>query len=96
MIILDHPLISDRVSRLRDKHCGSQEFRSLLHNISALMVPQITTNLETVSSPVETPLESTEGRALSHPIILVPILAPVAEDSREPVQFAVIFLVGRG
>ena len=74
MIILDHPLISDRVSRLRDKHCGSQEFRSLLHNISALMVPQITTNLETAPTHVETPLESTEGRALSHPIILVPIL----------------------
>ena len=29
-------------------------------------------------------------------IILVSILSPVAQDSREPVQFAVIFLVGRG
>ncbi|MEC9054061.1 MAG: uracil phosphoribosyltransferase [Verrucomicrobiota bacterium] len=74
MIVLDHPLISDRVARLRDKHCGSQEFRRLLQNISALMVPQVTKDLETMPTAVETPLESTEGRLLSHPVILVPIL----------------------
>ena len=74
MIVLDHPLISDRVARLRDKRCSSQEFRSLLQNISALMVPHVTADLETMPTPVETPLEPAEGRSLSRNIILTPIL----------------------
>ena len=74
MTVLDHPLIADRVSRLRDKDCSSREFRLLLHNIACLMVPQVTAQLETTPTRVETPLEITEGRNLARPIILVPIL----------------------
>lgn len=48
---------------------------------------------ENVTNPVG--LSRRDLRA-SVTIILISILSPVAQDSREPVQFAVIFVVGRG
>lgn len=74
MTVLDHPLISDRVARLRDRDCSSQQFRLLLHNIAYLMVPEVTAQLETIPTRVETPLELAEGQCLVQPPVLVPIL----------------------
>ena len=34
---LDHPLIQHKISRLRDKSTGTNEFRSLVEEIAMLM-----------------------------------------------------------
>lgn len=70
----DHPIITDRLTRLRAKDCSSEKFRQLVGNVARLMVPAVTATLETAPSSVETPLETTEGARLARPIILVPIL----------------------
>lgn len=74
MNVIEHPLIGDRLSRLRDKRCSCEQFRNLVHNVARLMVPQVTESLPTTTTTVETPLETTEGQSLARPVILVPIL----------------------
>ena len=37
VVIFDHPLIQHKISRLRDKHTGTNEFRSLIEEIAMLM-----------------------------------------------------------
>jgi uracil phosphoribosyltransferase len=72
--VLDHPIIADRLARLRDKDCSSQHFRLLVGNVARLMVTQVTADLAAEPCEVETPLELTKGTRLAHQIVLVPIL----------------------
>lgn len=72
--VLDHPIIADRLARLRDKDCSSEHFRLLVGNVARLMVPQVTADLAAESCEVETPLERMTGARLARPIVLVPIL----------------------
>ena len=37
VIILDHPLLKHKISRLRDETTGTNEFRSLVEEIAMLM-----------------------------------------------------------
>ena len=74
MTTLEHPLIADRLTRLRSKDSSSQEFRSILHNIATLMVPEVTASLATTPCLVETPMEKTDGRRITMPVVLSPIL----------------------
>lgn len=72
--LIEHPVIDDRMARLRQKDCGTSEFRRYVQEIAQLMVPAVASNLQTQNIEVETPLALTQGKELSHPIILVPIL----------------------
>lgn len=72
--VLDHPLITDELTRLRDPSCPSPEFRQRVRRIASLMVPTVTASLETEVVPCNTPLEITSGKTLTRGIILVPIL----------------------
>ena len=74
MTVLDHPIIADRLARLRDKGCSSQHFRLLVGNVARLMVPQVTSDLAAEPCEVETPLELMKGARLARQIVLVPIL----------------------
>ena len=74
MTTLKHPLIADRLTHLRSKDSSSQEFRTTLHNIATLMVPEVTASLATTPCLVETPLEKTDGQRITMPIVLSPIL----------------------
>lgn len=71
---IDHPLIADELTRLRDPGCPSAEFRQRVRRIASLMVPAVTADLETHVVPCNTPLEITSGQVLSRGIILVPVL----------------------
>ncbi len=72
--ILDHPLIRQKLYFLRAKDTDSLYFRTLLNEVAAMMVYEVTRNLPVEEREVETPLESTTGYILSRPITLVPIL----------------------
>lgn len=71
---VDHPLIAAELTRLRDPACPSPEFRQRLRRIASLMVPAVTSGLETHIVSCTTPLEITSGVSLSRSIILVPVL----------------------
>lgn len=72
--VVDHPLVADRLARLRDAQCDSAQFRSLAGQIARLMAPAATAQFETLAATVTTPLEETEGARLAREIVLVPIL----------------------
>ena len=71
---IKHPVIDDRMARLRQRDCPTPEFRRYVQEIAQLMVPSVTARLLTLPVEIETPLEITTGRKLERRIVLVPIL----------------------
>ena len=74
LTVLDHPVIQDRLGRLRDETTPPQEFRRLLDQVAGLMTFRISRDLQTDPISIQTPLESTQACGLRLPITLVPIL----------------------
>ena len=73
--IIDHPLVTHKLSFLRQKTTGSKEFRALVEEIAALMAYEATRDLPTVEETIETPLETATGRFISGKKLgIVPIL----------------------
>ena len=72
--VFNHPVIQDKLTRIRQCETLHAEFRGLLNEIAGLMVFQLSRNFESVEVDVQTPLELSKGRRLSSPITLVPIL----------------------
>lgn len=70
-----HPLIMHKISLIRDKNCGTREFRTVIGEIATLMGYEILRDLETESVEIETPMEKAmvpmiKGKKLA----VVPIL----------------------
>lgn len=75
VIIVKHPLVQDKLTRLRDVKTETRDFRALLKELSALMAFEVTRDLKTKEVEVETPLKITKGELLdSSEIVLIPIL----------------------
>jgi uracil phosphoribosyltransferase len=73
--VLNHPLISDKLTRMRRKDTSSQDFRLLLKEISLLMGYEVTRDFETKTVKAETPLCTGEFPALKDSFFtIVPIL----------------------
>ena len=70
LIELTHPLIQHKISRLRDKNTGTNEFRKLVEEIAMLMGYEALKDLPLHNIEVETPIETCqtpviEGRTLA-------------------------------
>lgn len=73
--ILDHPLLKHKLSIIRDKNTGTNEFRKVVTEISQLMCYEVCRDLELEEFELETPLEKTTGyRLAGKKLGLVPIL----------------------
>lgn len=72
--IIEHPLIAEELTKLREPSCPTPEFRQRVRRIASLMVPAVTANLETTVVECTTPLEVTSGTKVTRDIILVPVL----------------------
>lgn len=57
VIINNHPLVQHKISRLRDKTTGTNEFRALVEEIGMLMGYEALADLKTEDVEIETPLE---------------------------------------
>jgi uracil phosphoribosyltransferase len=71
---VQHPLIACHLTRLRDKSTPPPEFRALVNRLASLLAYEALKDLRTERVSVETPLTTTEGRALAQRVGLVPIL----------------------
>ena len=72
---LDHPLIQHKISRLRDKTTGTNEFRSLVEEIAMLMGYEALRDLPTEDVTVETPIETCKTPMIAgRKMAVVPIL----------------------
>lgn len=57
VVILQHPLIKHKISMLRDKNTGTNEFRKLIEEIAMLMGYEALRDLPVENVEVETPIE---------------------------------------
>ena len=72
--IVDHPLLQDILTRLRDATTSCDDFRTLAHRISLLLTTEAARDLPTVEGTVRTPLEHTAARRLAARVVAVPVL----------------------
>jgi uracil phosphoribosyltransferase len=73
--VLEHPLADHIITHLRDRTTKPATFRTLAYQLTLMLAIDATRDLATEEKSVETPLESTTGRTLSHqPIVVVAIL----------------------
>ncbi|MFI3169753.1 MAG: uracil phosphoribosyltransferase [Faecalibacterium sp.] len=74
-MIVDHPLISHKVSLLRSKQTGTKEFRDLVSEIAMLLCYEATRDLPTEEVDIETPVAMAKTKVLAgRKLALVPIL----------------------
>ncbi len=75
VVIADHPLITHKLTVLRDKHTPPPTFRQLVHELMTLLAYEATREVHVESVQIETPVASTTGVRISQPApLIVPIL----------------------
>ena len=73
--IIDHPLITHKLSIMRNKKTGSKDFRELLEEIAMLMGYELTRDLPLENVEIETPIQKTQAKMISgKKLAIVPIL----------------------
>jgi uracil phosphoribosyltransferase len=73
--VADHPLITHKLTVLRDKNTPSPVFRQLVEELVTLLAYEATREVKTTEVTIETPVTQTKGRILSKPRpIIIPIL----------------------
>ena len=75
VIVANHPLVTHKLTMLRDKTTPSSTFRTLADELMTLLAYEATRDVRVVPHRIETPVAPTEGVILAepHPLI-VPIL----------------------
>ncbi|MEY2676097.1 MAG: hypothetical protein RL510_117 [Actinomycetota bacterium] len=75
VIVADHPLITHKLTVLRDKNTPSPVFRQLVEELVTLLAYEATRDVRVESIEIETPVTRANGVRLSRPRpIIVPIL----------------------
>ena len=72
--VLEHPLITHKLTQMRRKDCGTKDFRANLDEIAGLMAYEITRDLPLRTVDIETPVSPYTTKELAKDIVLVPIL----------------------
>ncbi len=73
--VLDHPLITHKLSIMRNRKTGSKDFRELLEEIAMLMGYELTRDLPLEEIGIETPLTKMKAKMISgKKLAIVPIL----------------------
>jgi len=72
--IIKHPLISHKLSKIRNKETGNKEFRELVEELATIITYEATRDAETIEISIETPVEHTVGEVISRKYAVVPIL----------------------
>lgn len=67
LVVLDHPLIHDKLARLRDHTTQPDTFRRIVHEISLLAGYEALRDLPTVDTTVQTPLMEAPAKVLGDP-----------------------------
>lgn len=75
VFIMEHPLIKHKISLIRDKEMGTNEFRKFVEEISVLMGYEVLRDLPLEDMEVETPLEKCMTPMISgKKLAVVPVL----------------------
>ncbi|MEY4493189.1 MAG: hypothetical protein RL355_538 [Actinomycetota bacterium] len=75
ILITDHPLISHKLTSLRDEKTPSPTFRQLAEELVTLLAYEATRDIRTEMVKIKTPVTETTGLKLSQPTpVVIPIL----------------------
>jgi uracil phosphoribosyltransferase len=74
LIVVEHPVLEDRLAVLRDIATPHGAFRQALSEASAILAIEATRDLPTVERSIDTPLEAVTARRLEAEITIVPVL----------------------
>ncbi len=73
--VFNHPLITHKLTIMRDKETGSKDFRDLLGEITMLMGYELTRDLPLRDVEIETPVSKTKAKMiLGKKLAIIPIL----------------------
>src|ERR1039458_10222741 len=95
LIVVDHPVVADRLAQLRDRDTDNFAFRRLTAELSAFVAYEALRDLQTETRTVETPVATDAlARRISETLLLVPILraglgmVPAITSMLSPVEVA--------
>ena len=75
VVVLDHPLLKHKITKMRDKKTKTNEFRTLVKEVAILEAYEALRNLKTYDVEIETPVEPTvQPEVHRSELCFVPIL----------------------
>ena len=74
LVVFDHPLMSHKLSIIRDEKTGTKDFRQSVEEIANLMAYEATRDLPTVEVDIKTPCGIAKCKQLAKKVVIVPIL----------------------
>ena len=74
VLVVDHPLAAQLLTRLRDERTDRAVFRQTADELSHMLVYEAARSLATEVVEVTTPLTTTEGVRIARPPLVVPVL----------------------
>lgn len=72
--VVEHPLILDKMSRLRSQKTSTEEFRQLVHQVTTILAVEATVHCSLTDITIATPFEAMPGHRICNPIVILPIL----------------------
>lgn len=72
--VLNHSLLTHKITLLRDENTDVRDFRQLLNEVSTLICYEATKDMPLVDKTVKTPICETVGKVMEKQPVLVPIL----------------------
>lgn len=72
--VLNHPLITHKLTQMRNKNTGTKDFRQNLDEVAGLMAYEISRDLPLAPVTIDTPMGSCDTYELEKNIVLIPIL----------------------
>lgn len=72
--LVQHPIVQDALTSLRDKATTPSHFRRLTHRLSLVVAMDATRKLPMTLARVESPLEMAQGEVLDGDVVVVPVL----------------------
>lgn len=74
MRIVQHALVSERLTNLRDTTTRRPDFRRNLKDLSLFVLFDALRDIERVTFDIDTPLEPTTGERVAQPPLLIPVM----------------------
>jgi uracil phosphoribosyltransferase len=95
--VVDHPLVQELLTKIRDHRTPSQEFRLRAGQMARHLFYEAMADLHTREVSIETPVAPTKGIALTDYVVLAPVLRAgliLAEAAQKILPAARIYHVG--
>ena len=74
--VVDHPLVSSRLTIMRDKRSTNDVFRAALSDLGMMLVYEARRDLSVDTFPVSTPVDQADGFRLTEPPLSFRLSAP--------------------